>query len=152
MKFKFFKNILSLLAGISLATAVCAQSHEQAPSTISLVDSNALTLTNGIYGNIINGQNFQQDALRNYKGLYLIYVRKDHFDSKTETAPLVVVKAIAKKHWLDWHEIYVSPENYFNEPQINLDESRHELAMLAQDGPPAMGASSAFKVVTIKLN
>jgi hypothetical protein len=81
--------------------------------------------------------------------LYLIYMRKDHFDSKTESAPLVVLKATAKSKWTDWAEFFVSPDNYFNEPQTDL--SGNTLSVMVQDGPASMGALSALKVISINL-
>src|SRR5687768_7342562 len=61
-----------LLAGIFCIGA--AFTIRTWPYHISLVDSEGLTLTNGVYGNIINGQSFQQDALISYKGYqYVTY-------------------------------------------------------------------------------
>lgn len=43
-------------------------------SSASVIDSSGLTLKNGLYGNIINGQSFQQDALTSYGGWqYITY-------------------------------------------------------------------------------
>ena len=45
---------------------------------LSLVDTSGLVLTDGKFGNLINGQSFQQDVLASYKGWqYIIYYNTD---------------------------------------------------------------------------
>ena len=86
------------------------------------------------------------------RNLYLLFVQKDHFDSKKEAAPLIVWKATAVKQWTDWQQVYVSDAPYFNEPQFDLFRWQKEgiLSMMVQDAPDSTGAASAIKVLDIK--
>jgi hypothetical protein len=83
--------------------------------------------------------------------LYLVYVKKDHFDSKNQTASLAIAKATAKTNWTDWKEIFTSAENYFNEPQLDFTrfEKEHIISVMAQDGPGPAATSSALKVLDV---
>ena len=84
--------------------------------------------------------------------LYLVFIRKDHFDAKDQGAPLVIVKATAKTEWKDWKEVYVSKEKYFNEPQLDLPRWTKDnvLSIMVQDVPDREGSSSNIKVLDIK--
>lgn len=83
--------------------------------------------------------------------LYLVFVKKDHFDAKQQTAALVIVKATAKTKWTDWKEVYVSEENYFNEPQLDFSGFREKglISVLVQDGPGQTAGFSALKVLDV---
>ena len=85
--------------------------------------------------------------------LYLVYVKKDHFDAQHEAAPLAVAKATAAAQWKDWKEVFVTSEHYFNEPQVDFERwaSEQVLSVLVQDAPASMGAASAVKVIDIVL-
>lgn len=77
--------------------------------------------------------------------LYLIFMRKDHFDSKDQAAPLVVVKATAARKWKDWQQVYISKEDYFNEPQVDMRRWMTEgvLSVLVQDAPSSPDTPSS---------
>jgi hypothetical protein len=85
--------------------------------------------------------------------LYLVYIKKDHFDSRSEAAPLAIAKATSAAQWTDWKEVFVSKENYFNEPQVDAERwaSEQVLSVLVQDAPVSTGAASAVRVVDLVL-
>lgn len=85
--------------------------------------------------------------------LYLVYIKKDHFDSKDQAAPLAIAKATAAKGYSDWKEVFVTNESYFNEPQVDAERfaKEHVLSVLVQDAPASTGAASAVKVIDINI-
>ncbi|WP_448699330.1 BNR repeat-containing protein [Mucilaginibacter sp. AW1-3] len=86
-----------------------------------------------------------------HNNLYLIYMRKDHFESQDQAAPLVVARATAANNWTDWKEFFVSKEGYFNEPQIDLVrwQQKGVLSVMLQKAPLSSGAPSALSVLDI---
>jgi unsaturated rhamnogalacturonyl hydrolase len=84
--------------------------------------------------------------------LYLLFMQKDHFDAKDQSAPLVIYKATAAKKWTDWQQVFISGDRYFNEPQVDLFRWQQEgvLSVLVQDAPASTGAASAIKVLDVK--
>lgn len=78
MKKSFLHTLLCLF--FILCMCLVKQSYSQGKlknklkSSISIIDSSGLSLANGTYGNIINGQSFQQDALTSANGWqYITY-------------------------------------------------------------------------------
>ncbi|ACU03175.1 BNR repeat-containing protein [Pedobacter heparinus] len=85
--------------------------------------------------------------------LYLVFMRKDHFDVKDQGAPLVVVKATYKSGWQDWKEVYVSKSGYFNEPQLDLARWHKAgiLSVMVQLPPATEGQASALQVLEMSV-
>ncbi|WP_159451623.1 BNR repeat-containing protein [Pedobacter africanus] len=84
--------------------------------------------------------------------LFLVFVRKDHFEAKNQGAPLVVVRATYKSGWKDWKEVYVSKATYFNEPQLDLARWLNAgiLSVMLQSPPAVEGQPSALHVLEIE--
>jgi hypothetical protein len=88
--------------------------------------------------------------------LYLIFIEKDPFDRTVNySGKLKILKATKEMQWTNWKDLYVSEEEYFNEPLIDPErwDKEEVISLMLQDKPTmSSGIPAAIKVMDIDLN